>query len=265
MEKGLQLASELHKRSRRSNRDVYLADRINELPDKILTDILSRLMMREAVRTSILSHRWKDLWTFTTGSLDFEFGSFVLSLMKECSQFGIFEQERAKYINRVNKILNSHKGATIEELKIEFDLRLNDRLDIDSWINFAIRKKVRRLDLKLKPVNIVSMPVDWEDGYPFPALKHLEIAHCYNLAFLHISSTPSLASLSYSGPQDTTLCFRNVPNLSDVSLGSFYGELKVERFSELLIVLSQIEKLKFSLCEEHLINFPKLPELKNVK
>ncbi|KAM7518791.1 hypothetical protein LguiB_017753 [Lonicera macranthoides] len=218
---------------------------------------------------------------------------------KECLLFGILEQERARYINRVNKILNSHKGAIIEELKIEFDLRLNDRLDIDSWINFAIRKKVRRLDLKLEPVNIVPVPVDWEGDYPFPVvqclgnnslniscltslnlnfvnmtdevleyllsscpslefvrilnspslegvrvldpcpkLKHLEITHCYNLAFLDISSAPSLASLSYSGPQDTTLCFRNVPNLSDVSLGSFYGKLKVERFNELPIAIS---------------------------
>ncbi|KAM7514786.1 hypothetical protein LguiA_004369 [Lonicera macranthoides] len=287
------------KRSRRRSRDAYLDDRISELPDEILTDILSCLTMREAVRTSVLSHRWKDLWTFTTGSLDFEFGSFVLLLTKECLLFGILEQERARYINRVNKILNSHKGATIEELKIEFDLRLNDRLDIDSWINFAIRKKVRRLDLKLEPVNIVPVPVDWEGDYPFPVvqclgnnslniscltslnlnfvnmtdevleyllsscpslefvrilnspslegvrvldpcpkLKHLEITHCYNLAFLDISSAPSLASLSYSGPQDTTLCFRNVPNLSDVSLGSFYGKLKVERFNELPIAIS---------------------------
>ncbi|TVU39157.1 hypothetical protein EJB05_12563, partial [Eragrostis curvula] len=39
-------------------------DRISGLPEELLLDVLRRLgCVREAARTSVLSHRWRDLWT----------------------------------------------------------------------------------------------------------------------------------------------------------------------------------------------------------
>ncbi|KAM7483424.1 hypothetical protein LguiB_008007 [Lonicera macranthoides] len=323
MEKGLQHTSKLQKCSRRSSEDVYLADRISKLPDEILEIILSHLRMKEAVRTSVLSRRWKDLWTFTTGSLDFDFGSKVLLLINEFDLSQILEPERAIYVSRVNKIVNAHKGATIEAFKVEFDLQLSHKSDIDSWINFALRKRVRKLELKLLPADLVDVPVNLNNYYPFPAqslgdsniscltslnldsvnltgevllyllshcpflefirissspglvevrviapcakLKHLEIANCDHLKSLDISCAPNLTSLAYSGRYNTELSFRNVPNLSNVSLGSFYCVYLVQRFHELPIALSQIEKLQLSLCTTFSPRFPEFPLLKNVK
>ncbi|XP_021739430.1 FBD-associated F-box protein At5g18780-like [Chenopodium quinoa] len=45
-------------------------DRLSSLPDDILTEILSRLPINSAVTTSVLSHRWRHLWT---GITRFEF------------------------------------------------------------------------------------------------------------------------------------------------------------------------------------------------
>ncbi|XP_020206938.1 putative FBD-associated F-box protein At5g56820, partial [Cajanus cajan] len=46
-------------------------DRINNLPDDVICHILSFLKMRKAITTSILSTRWRLIWTFVP-TLDFE-------------------------------------------------------------------------------------------------------------------------------------------------------------------------------------------------
>ncbi|XP_021744176.1 F-box/FBD/LRR-repeat protein At5g53840-like [Chenopodium quinoa] len=50
-------------------------DRLSSLPDDILTEILSRLPINSAVTTSVLSHRWRHLWTAIT-RLQIEFHAF---------------------------------------------------------------------------------------------------------------------------------------------------------------------------------------------
>ncbi|KAJ1395417.1 Leucine-rich repeat domain superfamily [Sesbania bispinosa] len=41
-------------------------DLISKLPDEILTNILSKLHIDEAVRCSVLSKRWEGLWKQTS-------------------------------------------------------------------------------------------------------------------------------------------------------------------------------------------------------
>ncbi|KNA16988.1 hypothetical protein SOVF_084210 [Spinacia oleracea] len=44
-------------------------DRLSSLPDAIITDILSRLPIDSAAATSVLSHRWRRLWTGRSESI----------------------------------------------------------------------------------------------------------------------------------------------------------------------------------------------------
>ncbi|RLM75280.1 hypothetical protein C2845_PM15G09020 [Panicum miliaceum] len=38
------------------------ADRLGDLPDDVLLDVLSRLTFRQAVRMGVLSRHWRGLW-----------------------------------------------------------------------------------------------------------------------------------------------------------------------------------------------------------
>ncbi|CAL5067916.1 unnamed protein product [Urochloa decumbens] len=54
-------------------------DRLRDLPDGVLLDVLSRLTFRQAVRTGALSRRWRSLWhavPYPTSSIDIDHRAF---------------------------------------------------------------------------------------------------------------------------------------------------------------------------------------------
>ncbi|XP_059626054.1 uncharacterized protein LOC132269059 [Cornus florida] len=105
--------------------------------------------MKEAARTSVVSSRWKELWTYTTGTLDFEALKLLWKVRRK-GNWKLLGVERANYISWVNRVLNSHKGATLAEFRIHFDLDSSSTSDIDNWVHFAMEKRVQRLELNLK-------------------------------------------------------------------------------------------------------------------
>ncbi|KAL7136223.1 hypothetical protein ABFS83_10G015200 [Erythranthe nasuta] len=118
-------------------------DRISQLPDDILVDILSLLSLKEAARTSVLSSRWINLWKHTP-SLDFDAKS---SLRKIKKNIKLLKSERPKYVKWVNSVLQSHKSTTLKEFKIHFRFDITDENSITQWLEFAFSRQVQRLEL----------------------------------------------------------------------------------------------------------------------
>ncbi|XP_057772040.1 F-box protein At5g03100-like [Salvia miltiorrhiza] len=102
-------------------------DRLSELPDSLILTILSLLDMRDAVRTTLISQRWRNLWSTIP-----------------CLVF--FEQTPST----ISSILAQWKGPKILKFCLSFRrLTVGPSSVIDSWLIFAIEKQVEELFLVL--------------------------------------------------------------------------------------------------------------------
>ncbi|KAL8043573.1 hypothetical protein ABFS82_09G130800 [Erythranthe guttata] len=132
---------------------------IDKLHDDILIAVLSCMSLKDVVRTSVLSSRWRYLWMFTSGTLDFDdWNTSTGKIMK-----------REKFKALVNRVLNLHQGSRVDNLVIRFtNLCYQFRTsEIDSWIHFAMRKKVKGFELDF------SVDDGFHCCYKFPSIEEL--------------------------------------------------------------------------------------------
>lgn len=132
----------MEKRSRRGEESY---SKIDELPEEILINIIGRLSdVKEAARTSVVCQRWRNLWALST-DLNFD---------KDYITMGTGDRNTAEIVNRA---LDAHKGLTVESLRIAVGVSALNNVKpavegkhrLDKWVEFAIRKRVRTLELDL--------------------------------------------------------------------------------------------------------------------
>ncbi|EYU25809.1 hypothetical protein MIMGU_mgv1a021367mg, partial [Erythranthe guttata] len=132
-------------------------DRISQLPDDILVDILCLLSLKEAGRTSVLSTRWINLWKHTP-SLDFDGEISFEAKLKESMGKDIPLEEleklcklpkskRRKYTEWVNSVIQSHKSPTLKQFRLRYALDTSDKNSITLWLQFASSRQVQSLEL----------------------------------------------------------------------------------------------------------------------
>ncbi|PON61203.1 F-box domain containing protein [Parasponia andersonii] len=185
------------------NDDIQLFDLISRLPDDILCSIMSRLSMRDAVRTSILSRRWRHLWKTSLENIDFG----VLKMPRDGTKCSYCDNNA--FVKCVSQILAQLCcGTTIESFKLSRRLRSPKKYsrEIDKWIQFVADKKVQKLDVDLSAICPNWEGYDRKKVFLFPywlfssqdkgsALKYLTLnSYTFNLPpkFSHFSSLSSL-------------------------------------------------------------------------
>nr|DAD23321.1 TPA_asm: hypothetical protein HUJ06_024784 [Nelumbo nucifera] len=192
-------------------------DRISELPDSVIQHILSFLPVKDVIRTSFLSKRWKYLWT-SVPNLDFD---------------GLVFSPKTKFMNFVDSVLLRRNGAAIQKFRLSFGDYYCDGSRVHTWIDAAVTHNVRELDFFYYTSKHFDLPICL---YTCKSLTVLKLN--LNFATLNLPSSiylPSLKTLQLSSlafPNDdlTEKLFSSCPILESLILRDCaLGNLKILR------------------------------------
>ncbi|TVU24843.1 hypothetical protein EJB05_27303 [Eragrostis curvula] len=192
-----------------SSREMSVADRISDLPDEMLLQVMFYLTLQEAVRTCLLSRRWKNVWASLMW-LNFDTAKF--SSMKA---FKKFVDNLLQYRNTLPAPVPLD-AFWISAVCDNADDSL-DYSDIHPWIRHALDSNAWALGI-LKHSGPRPLSIE---GYPFPftsvhlkilALCHFSVDDCFvkNLS----SCCPVLDDL------ELTSCAINITMFASTSLKS---------------------------------------------
>ncbi|XP_057958920.1 F-box/FBD/LRR-repeat protein At1g13570-like [Malania oleifera] len=177
-----------------------MEDPLMELPDGILSSIISLLSLKEAVKTSILSKRWQLIWT-SHSDLCFDAVN-VLGSGRRAEPHCVFncqnemdkKLQRNRFIKRVDQFMQQRCwGPKVNSFAIHFHLGKESTSHVDHWLSCAVMKAVENIDLNLsvwfRPEVDFSSSTALEN-YRFPCwllaapgktcstVKHLQLASC---------------------------------------------------------------------------------------
>ncbi|KAJ0445011.1 putative F-box domain, leucine-rich repeat domain superfamily, F-box-like domain superfamily [Helianthus annuus] len=185
----MELVHGTHKASKSAPQDF-----ISNMPDNVVTNILDRLPLRDAVRTSILSRNWRFKWT-TLSRLEITASLFWYLAQKTYKNY---------HVRVINRILLHLRGA-ITKFFLSIDEVIDDE-DINHWILLLSRKGIKELTIR-----------NWHE----PPLKlHTHLFSCLELKHLTLSNC-------YFNPPPT---FHGFPNLLSLKLVLTEGDAN-KRFS----------------------------------
>ncbi|KAF2312779.1 hypothetical protein P3X46_031262 [Hevea brasiliensis] len=227
--------------------DVEDPDLISDLPQSIIEGILTRLPLRDAVRTSILSTKWRYRWATLTHLV------FDDKCVSMCNDKGLLEINLIKFITRA---LFLHQGP-IHKFQLSTSY-LQCCPDIDQWILFLSRSDIKELVLelgegewfrvpsclfnckKLTRLELTRCEFDPPPGFKgFLCLKSLNL---YQVLVAPeaieslISGCPLLESLSLSYFDSLVLNIR-APNLKYLCLEGEFKDICLEN-TPLLVAMS---------------------------
>nr|CAJ86106.1 H0103C06.10 [Oryza sativa] len=129
---------------------VYKFSFFSEIPEAadILAKILSQLPINDAIRTSVLSRKWKYFWCSHT-NLTLNKGTMRKPYVKTLTPYRWRWLRDYEFITRVDAVLRQHSGMGVQRMEIKFRLHSKHADHIDRWVNFAIASKTKELVVDL--------------------------------------------------------------------------------------------------------------------
>ncbi|CAL5360917.1 unnamed protein product [Camellia sinensis] len=176
--------------------DLKPIDRLTEMPDDILSCILSFLSIRDSVKARILSRRWRYICPFML-NLDFDLHTVLGINYKARYSNGdsdISWEDKSKFVSGVDQFLELYNGQKLDSLRICFCLGNEYTGYVDRWIRFAIIMKTEKLDLDFSASpesqsnNLYDFPCQLLPQGDSSQLKYLCLKSC------NLGPTPNLVS-----------------------------------------------------------------------
>ncbi|XP_073145619.1 F-box/FBD/LRR-repeat protein At1g13570-like isoform X2 [Henckelia pumila] len=138
-------------------------DLISYLPSDIIENILKRLILRDAVRTSVLSREWRYKWATLP--------ALVLK------SYSLLKLSHNQLNSVVNQILMLHQGP-VKELEVEY-LDLDSSHYLHQWFDLLSKDHLQKLFLSwrfgLKLKEYCRLPSNF---YSFSQLRYLYLSRC---------------------------------------------------------------------------------------
>lgn len=131
-EHGSMAPSAMNAKRRKSKKSPDDEDRISRLSNDLLVYILSFLSMYDAVRTGILSSRWRGIWT-SIPNLHF------------CKPSRKKDEDFIKFLDRS---LALHVGSDVRKFCLKLKLNKRYASHVDRWIGSAVTRNARELRLQ---------------------------------------------------------------------------------------------------------------------
>lgn len=245
-------------------------DRLSNLPDSILTHIFSFLDFDSVVRTSVLSKRYKNLWTISP-CLDFKLSEPKNDkILRYDDRFpsAAREARAADFELYVNRILQLREHTNLERFTLSLSLHKGVRPEfVLHCLSYAVEHKVQ--DLKLRGFfRAFALPRLLLESPPLISLS-LHNATVNGIGLPMSVSLPNLKALNlknFDFSYFSSGLFSGCPNLETLVLSKCsmrsLSKLKFLDFNCLNLKHLEIDRWRCS--DNHLINLdaPKLAFLK---
>uniref|UniRef100_A0A3Q7Y139 LOW QUALITY PROTEIN: FBD-associated F-box protein At4g13985-like n=2 Tax=Cicer arietinum TaxID=3827 RepID=A0A3Q7Y139_CICAR len=200
-------------------------DMISELPEDVLLYILSLLPTKDAVRTSILATKWRNLWTCLS-AFDFE--------ILDCKSY---DPESANcLLDLVQRLL--HKSSRIERLCVQIFRTTNIDANKISYLMYSASKheiQYLRLSLGDRSDKLVLL----HSFFGFESLNELYLGLEYTLYISNGNFFPSLKTLVVSDENSVQRLFSGCPVLLELTLYNCYWE----NIKKISVAISTLKKL----------------------
>ncbi|XP_058089619.1 F-box/FBD/LRR-repeat protein At5g56420-like isoform X2 [Magnolia sinica] len=217
-------------------------DRISNLPEVVLHNILSLMPMKPAIRTSILSRRWRYLWRSRS----------IYTLISDSAEELVCSRSAEEFVDGVNRYINLNQGKEVDTLQFFFYPGDQYALDYERWIKFAIEGGVRELDLDfchryLPFILIWGRPM--EDRKPFKLPSNL--FSCDSLTHLNLSRCDLNLPSNFNGFRSLKVLHLQWVNINDDMLQSVLSKCSMlEKLS--LIECDDVTSINISAPDLHL-------------
>ncbi|THF95201.1 hypothetical protein TEA_023650 [Camellia sinensis var. sinensis] len=145
---------------------IVVDNRITGLPRNLIHSILERMPVKDAARTSILSRKWRYIWSSLPNLV---FDEHFFEENSSDKPFGAQE-----FVKIISKILLLHIGPIVKctiyipYINFEFDCKLH----ITEWLLFLTRNGIKELCLENHTLQLTRLP---SYVFSYPGLTHLNL------------------------------------------------------------------------------------------